>query len=76
MEINRREFVKLTSLAGYIGGSDFPPTVQQLEVHEGLKGHLREKEARMESIREGELATLNRMLDGMGVPGIISRDGR
>ncbi|NNM03731.1 MAG: sialidase, partial [Gemmatimonadetes bacterium] len=71
----RQLLAKLTSLAGYIGSSDFPPTVQQLEVHERLKGLMMEKEARMESIREGELAALNRMLDGMGVPNIISGGG-
>ena len=68
----RQLYAKLTSLAGYIGGSDFPPTMQQLEVHEGLQRLLREAEARMAEILDGELGTLNQMLVDTGITHIIA----
>lgn len=64
----RRLYAKITSLAGYIGSSDFRPTDQQLEVHRRLQGLLAEREARMEEIRNGELAALNRLLEERGIP--------
>jgi photosystem II stability/assembly factor-like uncharacterized protein len=67
----RQLFAKLTSLAGYIGGSDFPPTTQQLEVHRRLQGLLRDAQGRMDEIRAGELAALNGVLAQHGVPNII-----
>jgi photosystem II stability/assembly factor-like uncharacterized protein len=66
----RQLFAKLTSLAGYIGSSDYPPTTQQLEVHARLQGLLREHQGRMGEIRSGELASLNRMLAERGAPHI------
>jgi len=67
----RQLLAKLTSLAGYISGSDFPPTTQQLEVHERLQGLLRDAQARMEEIKSGELARLNGQLDAGGFPNIM-----
>jgi photosystem II stability/assembly factor-like uncharacterized protein len=64
----RQLYAKITSLAGYIGGSDFPPTDQQLEVHRRLQGLLAVHQARMEEIRAGELAALNRLLAEKGIP--------
>jgi hypothetical protein len=69
----RQLYAKLTSLAGYIGSSDFPPTTQQLEVHERLQGLLRSASARMEEIRNSELAGLNRLLAESGIPHVIGR---
>jgi hypothetical protein len=71
----RQLFAKLTSLAGYIGGSDFPPTTQQLEVHARLQGSLREHLDRMAEIRSTELADLNRILAERGIPHIMSGGG-
>jgi photosystem II stability/assembly factor-like uncharacterized protein len=68
----RQLYAKITSLAGYIGGSDFVPTTQHLEVHERLKGLLREYQSQMQSIREQDLAAFNRLLTENGVAGIIS----
>jgi hypothetical protein len=68
----RQLFAKLTSLAGYIGGSDFPPTDQHLEVHRRLQGLLRDAQSRMEEIRGGELRILNELMEGQGIPHIIS----
>jgi hypothetical protein len=71
----RQLLAKLTSLAGYIGSSDFPPTTQQLEVHARLQGLLRDHLDRMDGIRSGELADLNRILTGRGIPHIMSGGG-
>jgi hypothetical protein len=70
----RQLYAKITSLAGYIGSSDFPPTDQHLEVHQRLQGLLAQHQARMEEIRSGELAALNRMLLEMGFPHISGGD--
>lgn len=67
----RQLYAKITSLAGYIGGSDFPPTTQQLEVHEHYKGLLAQAQHRMEAIRSGTLASLNRLLADRGIPHIM-----
>jgi len=66
----RQLYAKITSLAGYIGSSDFPPTDQHLEVRQRLQELLAQHQARMEEIRSGELASLNRMLVEMGFPHI------
>ena len=67
----RQLFAKLTSLAGYISGSDFPPTTQQLEVHQRLQDMLRDAERRMGEIRDQELTRLNELLTEKGVPNVI-----
>ncbi len=64
----RQLYAKITSLAGYIGGSDFPPTDQHLEVHRRLQGLLAEAQERMARIRAGNLAALNRLLAEKGIP--------
>lgn len=71
----RRLYAKITSLAGYIGGSDFVPTTQHIEVHERLKGLLREYQSQMRTIREQDLAAFNRLLVQHGVAGIITTGG-
>ncbi len=69
----RQLYARLTSLAGYVGSSDDPPTTQQLETRDRLQGLLQQYLARMEQIRDSDLAELNRMLDDAGVPVIMSR---
>ena len=71
----RRLYAKITSLAGYIGASDFVPTTQQIEVHERLKGLLREYQGRMRAIRDRDIAAFNRLLAEKGVAGIIAGGG-
>ncbi len=71
----RQLLAKLTSLAGYISGTDFVPTAQQIEVHERLQGLLRDAQARMGAIKGQELAALNQTLGEMGIPNIISGGG-
>ena len=68
----RQLYAKITSLAGYIGGSDFPPTTQQLEVHGRYQELLRAAQAEMEGIRSGALAELNQLLVEKGVPHVGS----
>ncbi len=72
----RRLYAKITSLAGYIGGSDHVPTAQHLEVHERLKELLREYQAQMQAIREQDIAAFNRLLSERGLAGVITGESR
>jgi hypothetical protein len=63
----RQLYAKISSLAGYISGSDFPPTMQQLEVHRRYQGLLEEAQSEMASIKDGRLAELNRILVEKGI---------
>jgi hypothetical protein len=65
-------YAKLTSLAGYIGGSDFPPTMQHLEVYERYKDELAECASGLEEIRANDLAAFNQLLRDRGIPNVIS----
>jgi hypothetical protein len=47
----RQLFAKMTSLGGYISGSDFPPTDQSQEVHVIYQERLREVEAEIARLR-------------------------
>ena len=47
----RQLFAKMTSLGGYISGSDFPPTDQSVEVHVIYQERLREVEAEVARLR-------------------------
>lgn len=69
----RRLYAKLTSLAGYIGGSDFPPTDQQLEVHALYQQQLKEYQAGMAALRGGEIAAFNKLLTDSGLGPVIIR---
>ncbi len=69
----RQLYAKLTSLAGYVGSSDFAPTVQQVEARDRLQGLLGDYLARMQDIRDNDLAELNRLLNQAGVPVIMDR---
>lgn len=71
----RQLYAKITSLAGYIGGSDFRPTDQQMEVHQRYKELLRNAQAEMATIRNGPLEELNRLLREMNVAYISGGDG-
>jgi hypothetical protein len=69
----RQLYAKLTSLAGYVGSSDFAPTVQQVEARDRLQGLLGDYLARMQDLRDNDLAELNRLLNQAGVPVIMGR---
>jgi photosystem II stability/assembly factor-like uncharacterized protein len=68
----RQLFAKITSLAGYISGSDHPPTNQAGEVRDLYRQQLTEVLARWAEIATGDLARFNRMLAEQGLPAIIS----
>ena len=62
----RRLYARLTSLAGYIAGTDDRPTDQSREVLEMLRSELGDYQRQMMAIRE-DLATFNRLLDDRGI---------
>ena len=62
----RRLYARLTSLAGYITGTDDRPTDQSREVFEMLRSELGDYQRQMMAIRE-DLATFNRLLDDRGI---------
>ncbi len=63
----RRLYAKLTSLGGYVSGTDHRPTDQAREVHAIYKDQLTDYQQRMEGIRAGALADFNRLLAAAGV---------
>tara|TARA_B100000678_G_scaffold285741_1_gene289341 strand:+ start:20 stop:901 length:882 start_codon:yes stop_codon:yes gene_type:complete len=68
----RQLLAKLSSLAGYVGQTDFPPTTQQREVFENYKELLDTYELQMDDIRAGELASFNQTLEERGLAGIVT----
>lgn len=62
----RRLFAQLVSLAGYIGGTDLPPTQQAYEVFDELSAELSSLQAELADIEATELAELNRTLESEG----------
>jgi hypothetical protein len=64
-------YVKLRFLANDIGASDFPPTSQQIEVHEMLKGQLDEYRARLIGVIEKDVKAFNDMLNEKQLPTIF-----
>ncbi len=70
----RQLYAKLTSLAGYVSGSDFRPTDQQREVHAVYQERLGVLSNRMAEIRRGILAELNRLLSSSGLPTVAPED--
>jgi len=68
----RRLFAKLTSLAGYISGSDARPTDQAAEVLDVYRDELRAVLARWSELEGNDLARFNRDLAERGLPPIVS----
>ncbi|MEC9301478.1 MAG: hypothetical protein VYA90_00995, partial [Acidobacteriota bacterium] len=62
---------KLSSLAGYVGQTDFPPTTQQLEVLENYKELLDTYELQMDGVRKGALVEFNQALEEQGLVGVV-----
>ena len=62
----RRLYARLTSLAGYITGTDDRPTDQSREVFEMLRSELGDSQRQMVAIRE-DVATFNRLLGDRGI---------
>ena len=65
----RRLFAKLTSLAGYVGGTDHRPTDQSIEVFEMYKAQLADYQALLDSLTNREIAGFNRLLHRCRLPG-------
>ncbi|MEJ2203601.1 MAG: sialidase [Gemmatimonadota bacterium] len=69
----RRLYAKLTSLAGYISGTDRPPTDQAREVRDLYRQELTAVLARWAEIAAGDLARFNRRLADAGLAPIVSQ---
>lgn len=69
----RQLFAKLTSLAGYISGSDHPPTDQSVEVRDRYRAQLSEVLAIWRELADGDIARFNSLLTESGLPPIISQ---
>ena len=63
--------VKLAYLSESIGTSDFPPTDQQIEVHEKLTNDLHVYKAQLTELIDTDLAALNKLLKENAIPNII-----
>ncbi len=68
----RQLYAKITSLAGYIGGSDFVPTTQQIEVHERYKVLLRAFQNRFQTIEQQDIVAYNRLLSEAGIQSVVT----
>jgi hypothetical protein len=68
----RRLFAKISSLAGYISGTDHPPTDQSVEVFQGYQDQLTEYLQEIEAIRDGGLSELNDLLRRAGLDVVVS----
>ena len=67
----RRLYAKLTSLAGYIGGTDQRPTDQQREVYALYRQQLAQYQAWFDRLAADEVGAYNRLLAANGYEGII-----
>ena len=63
----RRLYSRLTSLAGYITGTDDAPTDQAREVFDMLRSELDDYRRQMEILSVEDVARFNRLLDDRGV---------
>lgn len=66
-------YVKLGSLASGIGNSDFPPTTQQVEVHQKLQKELATCQNRFSEQLNKDLPAFNNMLKEKNITNIIAR---
>jgi photosystem II stability/assembly factor-like uncharacterized protein len=64
----RQLYAKMTSLAGYVSGSDFPPTDQAREVHALYRERLEAVEAALAAIEASDVAETDRALAAAGRP--------
>jgi len=66
-----RFYSKISSLAGEVGRTDFPPTVQQLEVFDMYAEQLSAYQTRLKELLGGEVLSFNTLLEERGFPKII-----
>ena len=67
----RRLHAKLSSLHGYIGGSDHRPTDQHLEVLALYEQELAETREMLGQLTGDELDAFNEQLSGAGLPPVV-----
>ncbi len=65
-------YVKLGFLANDIAKSDFPPTSQQIEVHEMFTEQLSGYQDRLKQVIEGDVPVFNGMLKEKKIPGLYT----
>jgi photosystem II stability/assembly factor-like uncharacterized protein len=65
-------YVKLRFLADDIGKSDFPPTSQQIEVHEMFKKQLGQYQDKLKKLKENDVKAFNDMLEENQIPAVIT----
>jgi hypothetical protein len=65
-------YVKLRFLANDIGKSDFPPTSQQIEVHEMFKRQLDDHQEHLKQLIAKDVKTFNDMLKEKQIPNIFT----
>lgn len=65
-------YTKLRFLASSIGQSDFPPTNQQLEVHQMFIKQLAEYKSRYNDLINKDLVAFNALLKEKNIPNIIA----
>ena len=67
---------RILYLAGVVATSDFRPTDQMLEVHEGLHEQVEARAAEFAEIVESDLTGVNGALDAAGMPGVVRVEGK
>ncbi|UCE43085.1 MAG: sialidase [Candidatus Aminicenantes bacterium] len=65
-------YVRLRFLANDISKSDFPPTSQQIEVHEMFKEQLADHQERLKQLIEKDVKTYNDLLKEKKIPNIFT----
>ena len=64
-------YAKLGRLAGYVGQGDFPPTTQQVEVHEILKKQLATYQNQFNELLSKDIVAFNNLLREKNIQNII-----
>jgi formiminotetrahydrofolate cyclodeaminase len=69
-------YSQLALLAGDVaqGSADFPPTAQQIEVHEELKKELIAAQSKLNEFIQKDIAAFNTMLKKRNMPAIITKN--
>ncbi len=63
-----RLYSKLGSLAGEVGSTDFPPTAQQIEVHELYKAQWAAYQAQLDEVLNKDLPAFENLLKEQETP--------